>query len=69
MWTNQWAFGMAFKKPLSERSKTDQTYAKNTTKRRVAGRHDGISTYRYINVDGHEFMNLHDIPVCVPCVT
>ena len=37
MCTNgQRKYGKAFKKPASERSKTEKTYAKNTTKRRVA---------------------------------
>ena len=36
-WTdNQRRFGKAFKKPASERSATEKTYVKNTTKRRVA---------------------------------
>ena len=33
---NQRQYGKAFKKPLSERSKSEKTYVKNTTKRRVA---------------------------------
>ena len=33
---NQRNFGKAFKKPASERSKSEKTYAKKTTKRRVA---------------------------------
>ena len=33
---NQRAFGKAFKKLASERSPTEKTYAKNTTKRHVA---------------------------------
>ena len=33
---NQWKFGKAFKKPASERSSAEQTYASQTTKRRVA---------------------------------
>ena len=36
-WTgNQRTFGKAFKKPASERSATEQTYAGRTTERRVA---------------------------------
>ena len=36
-WTdNQRTFGKAFKKPTSERSATEQTYAGRTTRRRVA---------------------------------
>ena len=36
-WTsNQRQYGKAFKKPLSERSKSEKTCAKNTTRRRVA---------------------------------
>ena len=34
--SSQRKFGKAFKKPASERSSTEKTYAKNTTKRRVA---------------------------------
>ena len=33
---NQRKYGKAFKKPASERSAAEKTYAKNTTKRRVA---------------------------------
>ena len=33
---NQRTYGKAFKKPASERSKSEKTYAKNTTKRHVA---------------------------------
>ena len=37
MWTsNQRKYGRAFKKPASDRSKTEKTYAGRTTKRRVA---------------------------------
>ena len=36
-WTgNQRTFGKAFKKPASQRSKSEQTYAGKTTERRVA---------------------------------
>ncbi len=45
-WTgNQRRFGKAFKKPASERSATEKTYAKNTTRRRVALLDAGIGCF------------------------